>query len=106
VSGRTATWNGPQLDILSLERASYTYDVSVWTKLGGAASASSSLTAQVTCTGQPTQFIPLAQATASDGDWSLLSGELSLPKRPLQARAVYVEGPTPEVDIYGPAVPR
>ncbi|HKO94962.1 MAG TPA: endo-1,4-beta-xylanase, partial [Polyangiaceae bacterium] len=99
VSGRTATWNGPLRDILSLTRSAHTYDVSVWTKLEGAASATTNLTAQVACTGQPTQFIPLAQATASDSGWVELAGELSLPNCALATVAVYVEGPAPEVDI-------
>lgn len=100
VSGRTASWNGPRRDILDLTRAGRSYDVSVWTRIDGAASATTNLTAQVTCSGQATQFIGLDQAAASDSGWVELAGTLELPNCALETVAAYVEGPVPEVDIY------
>ena len=100
VSGRTATFNGPRRDITALTQQARGYDVSVWTRIGGASAATARLTAQVTCTGQATQFIGLAQANASDTGWVQLSGMLNLPNCALQTVAVYVEGPAAGVDVY------
>jgi GH35 family endo-1,4-beta-xylanase len=98
-TGRTDTWMGPRHDVTALSRAGRTYDVSVWTRLSGAASANTSLTAQVTCAGQATSFVPIASATASDADWTQLAGTLALPDCDLQQVAVYVEGPAAGVDL-------
>jgi hypothetical protein len=100
VSGRTAAFNGPRREVTALARSGRSYDVSVWTRIGGTASASAGLTAQVTCTGEATQFLSLDQATATDSGWVELAGTLELPNCALQTVAVYVEGPAPEVDVY------
>ncbi|HEU4581687.1 MAG TPA: endo-1,4-beta-xylanase [Polyangiaceae bacterium] len=97
--GRSDTWMGPRHDITALARAGRSYDVSVWTRLSGAASANTSLTAQVTCAGQAASFVPVASAGASDADWTQLSGTLQLPECDLQQVAVYLEGPAAGVDL-------
>jgi endo-1,4-beta-xylanase len=98
-SGRAETWQGPRHDVTALTRPGRSYGAAVWTRLAGAASASTSLTAQVTCAGQPTAFVPIASAEASAADWLELSGSLELPECELQEVALYVEGPAAGVDL-------
>jgi endo-1,4-beta-xylanase len=98
-SGRAETWQGPRHDITALTRPGRSYGAAVWTRLAGAASASTSLTAQVTCAGQATTFVPVASAEASAADWVELSGSLELPECELREVALYVEGPAAGVDL-------
>jgi endo-1,4-beta-xylanase len=98
-SNRAETWQGPAHDITALAEAARSYDVSVFARVAGAASASTSLTAQVTCAGEATRFLPIAGALATDSGWVELAGELSLPACDLQTVAVYVEGPAPGIEL-------
>ncbi len=98
-SGRTDTWQGPLHEIGSFAQPGRSYDVSVWTHLDGVASATTNLTARVTCAGQAQTFLPIASGTATDSDWVELSGSVQLPECELQDVAVYVEGPAAGVDI-------
>jgi endo-1,4-beta-xylanase len=99
VSGRLESWQGPRHDVTALTGAGRTYDVSVFARIAGATSATTGLTAQVTCAGQATQFQPIAGAIATDTGWVELAGALTLPDCDLQTVAVYVEGPAPGVDV-------
>lgn len=98
-SGRTDTWQGPLHEVGAITQPGRSYDVSVWTRLDGAASATTGLTARVTCVGQAQTFLPIASAEATDSDWVQLSGSVALPNCELQDVAVYVEGPAAGVDI-------
>jgi len=97
--GRTASWQGPRHDVTALVRAGRTYDASVFARLAGAASANVSLTAQVTCAGEASTFLPMGSATATDTGWVELSGSFELPNCELESVAVYVEGPDAGVDL-------
>jgi endo-1,4-beta-xylanase len=100
-SGRSATWQGPQHNIISLVSSGRSYDVSVWARIDGASSDQLTLTAQAICNGvADPQYLTLAQGTGTDADWVRLSGELRVPSCDLQTLAVYVEGPQPGVTIY------
>ena len=98
-SGRTDTWQGPLHEVGALTSPGRSYDVSVWTRIDGAASATTRLTARVTCAGQAQTFLPIASAEATDAGWVQLSGSVALPECELQDAAVYVEGPAAGVDI-------
>lgn len=98
-SNRADTWQGPQHEITTLVEAGRSYDVSVFARIAGVASASTSLTAQITCAGAATQFVPIASAVATDSGWVELAGALVLPECELQTVAVYVEGPAAGIDI-------
>jgi GH35 family endo-1,4-beta-xylanase len=98
-SGRSDTWQGPLHEVGALTRPGRSYDVSVWTRLDGAAAATTGLTARVTCVGQAQTFLPIASAEATDAGWVQLSGSVQLPECELQDVAVYVEGPAAGVDI-------
>jgi hypothetical protein len=99
-SNRTATFQGPLHNIISLVSSARTYDVSVWARVGGASSAPLALTAQIACSGASSEFRRLASATGSDTEWVRLSGALTLPSCALGTVRVYVEGPAPGVNIY------
>lgn len=98
-SSRTAAWQGPRHDVSTLARAGRTYDASVWVRLSGAASANTTLTAQVACTGRDAAFVPVASAAASDSGWVALTGNLDIPDCTLESVALYVEGPDAGVDL-------
>jgi endo-1,4-beta-xylanase len=98
-SGRTATWQGPSYDVTSLVSSGRQYGVAVWASIAGAASANVNLTAQVTCAGQDPVFLPLGSGSATDSDWTELTGTLDVSSCDLQSVSVYVEGPDAGVDI-------
>lgn len=98
VSGRTANWNGPRYDISAFAAPDAVFDLTVRARVAGAASAQTNLSAQVTCAGEPSTFVQVASAPATDAGWTTLSGALILP--PCAATvALYVEGPAAGVDI-------
>jgi endo-1,4-beta-xylanase len=99
VSGRTASWNGPRHDITALTEGGRSYDISVFTRIAGAPSANTGLTAQVTCGSDPSQFLPIDNTTATDTGWVELAGVLTLPDCDLSSVAIYVEGPDAGVSI-------
>lgn len=98
-TGRTDAWNGPQYSMDGALTINETYDVSIWVKMSNAVSSVVKLTAKVTLdTGD--QYIPIAQDTATDGDWVQLSGIFTNNLGNQSAVYFYVEGPDAEVEFY------
>ncbi|HTV17826.1 MAG TPA: endo-1,4-beta-xylanase, partial [Polyangiaceae bacterium] len=98
-SGRTANWQGPRHDVTSLVSAARSYDASLWVRIAGAASATASLTAQVTCAGADAVFQPLASASVNASGFTQLAGTLNVPDCNIQSVAIYAEGPNVGVDL-------
>jgi GH35 family endo-1,4-beta-xylanase len=99
VSGRTAGWQGPVVDVTSLVARGRTYDASAWAQLGGASSDQVGLTAKVSCSDTGDQFISVARATANDGGFTQLAGKLAVPTCAMTQTVLYVESNGSE-DLY------
>ncbi len=99
VSGRTAGWQGPVVDVTSLVARGRTYDASAWAQLGGAASDQVGLTAKVSCSDTGDQFISVARAAADDGGFTQLAGTLAVPTCAMTQAVLYVESAGSE-DLY------
>lgn len=98
-SARTASWQGPRHDVTGLVAGARSYDVSLWVRVDGAASATAALTAQIGCAGADAVFQPIANASVNDSGFTQLAGSLTLPDCEIQSVAVYAEGPDAGVDL-------
>lgn len=77
------------------------YQVSFWTTIGAAASASVKLTAKTQCQGGSSSYTQIANPiTVTDGVWSELKATLNVPNCTLADVTVYAEGPAAGVDLY------
>jgi endo-1,4-beta-xylanase len=96
------TSNGPiARSLTALVMPNKSYAVSLWTSIGGAATANVNLTSKVQCQGASANYAWVASPVAvADGAWVKLSGTLVLPDCPLQDVLIYAEGPAAGVDLY------
>ncbi|MFZ5891634.1 MAG: endo-1,4-beta-xylanase [Myxococcota bacterium] len=98
-TGRTATWQGPAIDLTALVIPGWEYDVSLFTSIANAASDAVAASLKISCAGQADQFIRVASGTATAGAWSELSGRVIVPFCTLNSATLYVEGPAAGVDV-------
>lgn len=97
LTGRTADWQGPVYPLTSLVQTGYGYTASAWAQASAAAPLN--LTAKIVCDGVE-QYVNLASATATPGQWSYLTGTLSVPQCTTLAELdLYVNGPPAGVDV-------
>jgi endo-1,4-beta-xylanase len=100
VSGRSQSWNGPQLDVTSIMAEGKTYVLTAWIKLpAGSAASSVSMTVQRTTDGT-TNYEGVNAGNATADGWVKLSGQYLL-KQPIQSLSVYFEASAnPTLDFY------
>jgi O-glycosyl hydrolase len=99
-SGRTATWQGIQQNVLNKIVADQTYTVSGWVRTSTSASSAVHLTFQKT-DGSGTTYAWGASGTASNSGWVYISGSYTLTANgTLTELLVYVEGPASGIDLY------
>ncbi|WP_127530163.1 endo-1,4-beta-xylanase [Paenibacillus kobensis] len=90
VSGRTAGWNGAQVDVTPIAVEGTTYSLSAWVRLpAGTESAPVSVVIQRT-TGGTNAYEMVASAQANDTGWTKIQGQYTL-KYPAENLAVYLE---------------
>ena len=96
------TSNGPiARSLTALVAPNKRYAVSVWTSIGGAATANVNLTSKIQCQGASATYAWVASPVAvTEGTWVKLSGTLILPDCPLEDVLVYAEGPAAGIDLY------
>jgi len=94
--------NGPiARSLLGAVTPGKSYAVSLWTTIGGAASANVNVTSKLQCQGETAAYAWLVNPVAvTDGAWSQLSGTLAVPDCPLADVLIYAEGPAGGVDLY------
>ena len=93
--------NGPIAhSLLGTVTAGKSYQVSMWTTIGGAASASVNMTQAIGCDGVDSYAWLANPVTVTDGSWVKLSGTLNVPNCNLTNLLVYLEGPGTGVDMY------
>lgn len=107
-SGRTVDWNGAGTNLIQNGFLTQpliqgeTYLFQAWVRLSGLPSATVALSSTITCDGTTTQPW-LANGTANDTGWSLISGEFAVPTCPgsgLTAFTLIVNHPDPVANIY------
>jgi GH35 family endo-1,4-beta-xylanase len=102
---RTDTWQGPATDITAVVRPGFVYDASAFVSLKRDkhdkhdAGRSVQLTAQITCDGQPAQYLTAASGTAHKDEYTALDGTLTLPLCDITQAVLYVQGPPAGVDM-------
>ncbi len=92
-TGRTATWNGPVLDLRARLARNATYQVSGWVRLaaGQPASALKFTLERTPVAGSTTYSQVTAPQTVTDGAWVQLQGTLSLPAEDNTVCVLYLE---------------
>ncbi len=79
VTGRTATWQGPSLDVLGTVEKGTQYTVSAWVRLAPGAAADSARISMHRATGGTVSYDQVAGNTAvTDGAWTQLTGRYTL----------------------------
>lgn len=75
---RTATWNGPQIDLTASLQPSTTYDVTAMVKYEGAAA-----TKRIDCKIQQNDstYLDCGVVTAKSGEWTELKGSIEIPAK-------------------------
>ncbi|HYQ28376.1 MAG TPA: carbohydrate binding domain-containing protein, partial [Polyangiaceae bacterium] len=93
--------NGPiARSLMGIVQPGKSYQVSIWTSIGGAASAQVNMTQAIGCDGTDSYAWLVNPVTVADGSWVKLSGTLNVPNCNLTNALVYLEGPGSGVDMY------
>ena len=93
--------NGPiARSLLGIVQPGKSYQVSMWTSIGGASSASVNMTQAIGCDGTDSYSWLVNPVTVTDGAWVKLTGTLNVPNCNLTNLLVYLEGPDTGVDMY------
>jgi endo-1,4-beta-xylanase len=92
-TGRTATWNGPALDLRTRLARNSTYNVSAWVRLVSGQSASNlKLTLERTPLGGSTTYAQITNpVSVTDSAWVQITGTLTLPAEENSACTLYLE---------------
>ncbi|HYP75861.1 MAG TPA: endo-1,4-beta-xylanase [Polyangiaceae bacterium] len=93
--------NGPIAhSLLGIVQPGKSYQVSMWTSIGGAASANVNMTSALGCDGSDSYAWIVNPTTVTDGAWVKMTGTLNVPNCNLTNALVYLEGPGTGVDMY------
>ncbi|MET0791290.1 MAG: carbohydrate binding domain-containing protein, partial [Polyangiaceae bacterium] len=93
--------NGPiARSLLGIAQPGKSYQVSMWTSIGGAATANVNMTQAIGCDGVDSYAWLANPVAVADGSWVKLSGTLNVPNCNLTNLLVYLEGPGTGVDLY------
>lgn len=100
LSGRTATWQGPVFDLLSVASAGGEYEISAWGMVQGASQDTLNITVRTICGGNSV-YRQVASTLVNSADWTQLSGTIVLPSDcDLTEATLYFDGPAVGVDTY------
>ena len=93
--------NGPiARSLMGVVQPGKSYTVSMWTSIGGAASAQVNMTSALGCDGSDSYAWIVNPTTVADGAWVKMTGTLNVPNCNLTNALVYLEGPGTGVDMY------
>jgi glucuronoarabinoxylan endo-1,4-beta-xylanase len=99
-TGRTANWQGVRQSVFDKMVDGKTYRISGWVRLENAANATVILSVDQQ-DGSGNNYHNVASATATDSNWTLLSGDFTLDVNgTLSFLDVYFEGPAADVNFY------
>jgi endo-1,4-beta-xylanase len=95
------TGNGPiARSLMGIVQPGKTYQVSMWTSIGGAATANVNMTRAIGCDGVDSYAWLVNPVAVADGSWVKLTGSLTVPNCNLTNALVYLEGPGAGIDLY------
>jgi len=93
--------NGPiARSLMGIVQPGKSYQVSMWTSIGGAATANVNMTRAIGCDGVDSYAWLANPVAVADGSWVKLTGTLTVPNCNLTNMLVYLEGPGTGVDLY------
>ncbi|HEU5140443.1 MAG TPA: endo-1,4-beta-xylanase [Bacillales bacterium] len=100
-TGRTATWNGPSLDLSGKLKKGAEYEISGWVKLKVAPSTPSQvkITMQHTPTGGDVGYAQVTATDISNTEWTRLEGTYSFTKEQA-GQLLYFESNNPDDEFY------
>lgn len=98
-AGRTASWQGPAVNLTDLVLPAFEYDASAFARVAGAENATVSMSLKTQCSGQSATYQSLHAAGVSASDWTQLAARFTVPNCTLQEVTLYFEGPAAGVDI-------
>lgn len=93
--------NGPiARSLMGIVTPGKSYSVTMWTSIGGAASANVNMTSAIGCSGTDSYAWLVNPTAVSDGQWVKMTGTLNVPNCSLTNALVYLEGPGTGIDMY------
>ncbi len=98
-SNRTASWQGLATNILALVVPGEVYDISAYGRISGSTQDTLGLTFKFVCAVEGESYIGVTSVTATDLEWTQLSGSVTVPACDLTEASLYFEGPSEGVDI-------
>ena len=100
-TGRTATWNGPGLDLRTTLTAGATYRITGWVRLvTGEIATDLQFTVQRQPSGGSSDFLPIDAAAVTDAAWVQLQGMYTVPSGANDVLQVYLEAPVSASAAY------
>lgn len=101
-TGRTATWNGPALDLRTRVARNASYQVSAWVRLvAGQPTTTLKFTLERTPVGGSTTYSQITTPlTVTDSAWVQVQGTLTLPPEDNSACTLYLESPDATAAYY------
>ena len=99
VTDRTASWNGPAVDLSSVLRGGLTYDAEAFVAVAGTKRASANLSLHYRCLGEADAYLQLGKAGVRDSQYTAITGNFTLPECKLDVAELYVEGPAAGIDL-------
>jgi GH35 family endo-1,4-beta-xylanase len=102
-SDRTGAWQGPIFNLLPYAETGKTYEITTYARIENTAEDLLNITLKTLCEGDveaDASYTQHGAITATNGDWTKLSGSLVLPDCVLSTAVVYFDGPAIGVDIY------
>ncbi|MEZ9370996.1 endo-1,4-beta-xylanase [Shewanella sp. 10N.286.51.B2] len=102
-SDRTGTWQGPLFNLQPFAETGKTYEITTYARIENADEDLLNITLKTLCEGDEEADASYTQhgaITATNGEWTKLTGSLVLPNCALTSAVVYFDGPAIGVDIY------
>ncbi len=102
-SDRTGTWQGPVFNLQPYAETGKTYKITTYARIENAAEDLINITLKTSCeddTEEDASYSQHGTITATNGDWTKLTGSFVLPNCNLVSADVYFDGPAIGVDIY------
>lgn len=99
VSARTADWMGLATNLVGSVNPGSSYRVRGYAQVG-TGSSTVRLSLKTSCEGQSDAFSTIASATATDSDWVVLEGTMTVSDCELNDVSLYIEGAPAGTDIY------
>lgn len=100
LANRTANWQGPVFNLLSVAVPGGEYEISAWSMVQGASQDTLSITVKTVCEGEPESYNQLDAQLVDSVAWTRLSGSIVLPSCNLTEASLYFAGPEAGVDVY------